>query len=119
MNTLVFTPLFPCINQNLLFKKSATQKGLNFEQILMRRIQQNARFAKTTNLNMPKSIAVQFFWADSNFNALAKRPVGQAVKTPPFHGGNRSSILPRVTKKRTRHMACSFFCDSKEIEPPP
>ena len=26
-------------------------------------------------------------------------PVGQAVKTPPFHGGNRSSILLRVTKK--------------------
>ena len=24
-------------------------------------------------------------------------PVGQAVKTPPFHGGNRSSILLRVT----------------------
>ena len=27
------------------------------------------------------------------------RPVGQAAKTPPFHGGNGSSILPRVTKK--------------------
>ena len=26
-----------------------------------------------------------------------KWPVGQAVKTPPFHGGNRSSILLRVT----------------------
>ena len=24
-------------------------------------------------------------------------PVGQAVKTPPFHGGNASSILARVT----------------------
>jgi hypothetical protein len=24
-------------------------------------------------------------------------PVGQAVKTPPFHGGNTSSILVRVT----------------------
>ena len=29
----------------------------------------------------------------------ATRPVGQAAKTPPFHGGNGSSILPRVTKK--------------------
>ena len=28
------------------------------------------------------------------------RPVGQAVKTPPFHGGNRSSILLRVTNKK-------------------
>jgi hypothetical protein len=26
------------------------------------------------------------------------RPVGQAVKTPPFHGGNGGSIPPRVTK---------------------
>ena len=26
------------------------------------------------------------------------RPVGQAAKTPPFHGGNTSSILVRVTK---------------------
>ena len=28
------------------------------------------------------------------------RPVGQAAKTPPFHGGNGSSILPRVTRKK-------------------
>ena len=27
------------------------------------------------------------------------RPGGQAAKTPPFHGGNTSSILVRVTKK--------------------
>ena len=27
-------------------------------------------------------------------------PVGQAVKTPPFHGGNGSSILPRVTREK-------------------
>ena len=33
-------------------------------------------------------------------------PVGQAVKTPPFHGGNRSSILLRVTKKETSEL-CS------------
>ena len=26
-------------------------------------------------------------------------PVGQAVKTPPFHGGNAGSIPARVTKK--------------------
>ena len=28
------------------------------------------------------------------------RPVGQEVKTPPFHGSNGSSILPRVTRKK-------------------
>ena len=28
------------------------------------------------------------------------RPVGQAVKTPPFHGGNMGSIPVRVTKKK-------------------
>ena len=31
----------------------------------------------------------------------ATRPVGQAVKTPPFHGGNMGSIPVRVTKKDT------------------
>ena len=31
-------------------------------------------------------------------NSRYQRPVGQAAKTPPFHGGNGSSILPRVTK---------------------
>ena len=30
----------------------------------------------------------------------ATRPVGQAVKTPPFHGGNMGSIPVRVTMKR-------------------
>ena len=33
----------------------------------------------------------------SNPTAATKRPGGQAVKTPPFHGGNTSSILVRVT----------------------
>ena len=32
----------------------------------------------------------------------ATRPVGQKVKTPPFHGGNMGSIPVRVTKK-SRH----------------
>ena len=30
----------------------------------------------------------------------ATRPVGQAVKTPPFHGGNMGSIPVRVTMTR-------------------
>ena len=33
----------------------------------------------------------------NNKICLMIRPVGQAVKTPPFHGGNSSSILLRVT----------------------
>ena len=36
------------------------------------------------------------------------RPVGQAVKTPPFHGGNGGSIPPRVTKKK-KHFERSAF----------
>ena len=35
-------------------------------------------------------------------------PVGQAAKTPPSHGGNGSSILPRVTKA-IRHSSGGFF----------
>ena len=39
----------------------------------------------------------------------ATRPVGQAVKTPPFHGGNMGSIPVRVTKKETIHSDGFFF----------
>ena len=44
----------------------------------------------------------------------ATRPVGQAVKTPPFHGGNSSSILLRVTirnkSERFRQSKLVRFC---------
>ena len=41
----------------------------------------------------------------------ATRPVGQAVKTPPFHGGNMGSIPVRVTKKERHPFGClSFLC---------
>ena len=39
----------------------------------------------------------------------ATRPVGQAVKTPPFHGGNMGSIPVRVTKKEDTQMCVLFF----------
>ena len=39
----------------------------------------------------------------------ATRPVGQAVKTPPFHGGNMGSIPVRVTKKNSDAFASEFF----------
>lgn len=42
------------------------------------------------------------------FAHLETRPVGQAVKTPPFHGGITSSILVRVTRQ-TRHSAWFFY----------
>jgi hypothetical protein len=32
-------------------------------------------------------------------------PVGQAVKTPPFHGDNGGSIPPRVTKIKSGRLA--------------
>ena len=38
------------------------------------------------------------------------RPVGQAVKTPPSHGGDRGSIPLRVTKtKKTGTQVSVFF----------
>ena len=39
----------------------------------------------------------------------ATRPVGQKVKTPPFHGGNMGSIPVRVTKKKPSFRMVSFF----------
>ena len=38
------------------------------------------------------------------------RPGGQAVKTPPFHGGNTSSILVRVTKHFLRQHRYKVRC---------
>ena len=40
-------------------------------------------------------------------------PVGQAVKTPPFHGGIGGSIPPRVTRKK-HFLRSAFF---NEINP--
>ena len=48
----------------------------------------------------------------------ATRPVGQAVKTPPFHGGNMGSIPVRVTKKRDWLLPASFFASHTGIERP-
>ena len=39
----------------------------------------------------------------------ATRPVGQKVKTPPFHGGNMGSIPVRVTKKRNNPKGLFLF----------
>ena len=41
-------------------------------------------------------------------------PVGQAVKTPPSHGGNTSSILVRVTI-----FLITIGVDSREVPPVP
>ena len=43
------------------------------------------------------------------------RPGGQAVKTPPFHGGNTSSILVRVTKIKRTPKKVSFLLQNKII----
>ena len=42
-------------------------------------------------------------------NSRYHRPVGQAAKTPPFHGGNGSSILPRVTNNKRTLKRVSFY----------
>ena len=43
-------------------------------------------------------------------NSRYQRPVGQAVKTPPFHGGNGGSIPPRVTKTKNTLRCVLLFC---------
>ena len=48
-----------------------------------------------------------------------RRPLGQAVKTPPFHGGNMGSIPVGVTTKRETHSnECVFFLQSKGLPNP-
>ena len=44
----------------------------------------------------------------------ATRPVGQAVKTPPFHGGNMGSIPVRVTKKEIGFCRSLFLLMRRE-----
>ena len=46
----------------------------------------------------------RFFW-----------PYGQAVKTPPFHGGNPGSIPGRVTIRTPDSFSQVFFHDLEEI----
>ena len=41
----------------------------------------------------------------------ATRPVGQEVKTPPFHGSNGGSIPPRVTKTKSKSKDLLFCFD--------
>ena len=50
---------------------------------------------------------------------FSNRPVGQAVKTRPFHGCNMGSIPVRVTiKRQTLHKGCLFFyCAPHKTEP--
>ncbi len=43
------------------------------------------------------SIEVSRFYARTDFRDTRPWPYGQAVKTPPFHGGNPGSIPGRVT----------------------
>ncbi len=44
-------------------------------------------------------------------------PVGQAVKTPPFHGGNMGSSPVRVTNEKDRIKSCLFCCVLPSGEP--
>ncbi len=46
-------------------------------------------------------------------------PDGQAVKTPPFHGGNTGSIPVRVTKNRQFSDCLFFFCIFLYVSYPP
>ena len=66
------------------------------------------------------AVAAQLSWLEQTVHtrqvggssppaATIKWLVGQAVKTPPFHGGNTSSNLVRVTKTKSRRF-CLLFC---------
>ncbi len=60
---------------------------------------------------------VKLFYVDDTWRETAResrklpdlRPVGQAVKTPPFHGGNAGSIPARVTTKKQDISWLLFF----------
>ena len=57
--------------------------------------------------------AGRWFKSDFRYQNPCTWPVGQAVKTPPFHGGIGGSIPPRVTRKK-HFLRSAFF---NEINP--
>ena len=64
--------------------------------------------AKNTSKTLQKSIDNHIHLC---YNTTCSRPVGQAVKTPPSHGGDKGSIPLRVTRKKTDFdkEICLFF----------
>ena len=46
---------------------------------------------------------------------ICLRPVGQAVKTPPFHGGNRGSIPLRVTIFFFKKRLCKYLILHQDV----
>ncbi len=63
--------------------------------------------------------AGRWFESDRRYqkNALTSRPLGQAVKTSPFHGGNMGSIPVGVTKAKESLDIRGFLDKSKQIYP--
>ena len=54
----------------------------------------------------------RWFKSDFRYQSFRKSgsewPVGQEVKTPPFHGSNMGSIPVRVTKTESTPFRCAF-----------
>ena len=96
-------------------KKVLTNRRLSFIILLLSRRQ---RFIATDRQCMYGGITqlVEYpvhtrYVICSNQIAATIRPVGQAAKTPPFHGGNVGSIPARVTKKeQTPNRVSVLFC---------
>lgn len=73
----------------------------------------NCRWFKSDCRYHFKREALRHFYSSAASNLFLTHkliwPGGQAVKTPPFHGGNTSSILVRVTTKSIQPIGWVFF----------
>ena len=73
----------------------------------------NCRWFKSDCRYHFKPEALRYFYSSAASNLFLTHkliwPGGQAVKTPPFHGGNTSSILVRVTTKSIQPIGWVFF----------
>jgi hypothetical protein len=61
----------------------------------------------------PDQIFFNYLGESTTYHIFAipkkQRPVGQGVKTPPFHGGITSSNLVRATRRLTQDLSRPFF----------
>ena len=78
-------------------------------------LEREGAFLVSNMIKNNKNISKNVLTKKSVFDIIAKsmRPVGQAAKTPPSHGGNGGSIPPRVTKQKSTSKEVLFCLVSR------
>ena len=100
---------------NIIFKKLLTSKNLFV--IICFALRVDEEYAGIAQLARACGSYPQCRWFKSDYRY--QRPVGQVVKTPPFHGSNMGSSPVRVTKNKhplSVDKGCLFFYPSLRLD---